>query len=76
VSVKYTADDLFRIARDHLSDVERHEFTFLSINSAFRQGVTEGPDVIFETDELKAFERRLLDKLETIRRIGFRGGRG
>jgi len=56
---KYTSEDLFRIANEHLSDVERQEFIFLCTTSTFREtiGAILGGDVDISNDERNLLER-------------------
>lgn len=71
---KFTADDLFRIAEDNLSDVESFEFKFLCTTFAFRKGVGE---VFGAGLDVSKDERNLLEKIFTKFRSGgfLRGGR-
>lgn len=57
---KFTAEDLFRIAEDNLSDVERVEFIFNCEVSAFRKATSRlfGQQVGIDADE-----QRLLEKI-------------
>ena len=41
---KFTSEDMFRIARNNLSDVEWFEFRFACTTATFREVLTEGSD--------------------------------
>ncbi len=72
---KFTSDDLFRIATDNLSAVQRVEFRFLCATGEFREIVGS----VFERDlNLDKDERNLLERIfsKLARKGILRGGRG
>lgn len=78
MSQKFTADDLFRIADEHLSDIEAFEFRFRCAQGVFREAtgkvLTPQPlqePVSLTKDEVGMFEK-LFQGLQTSRGRGAR----
>lgn len=62
---KFQAEDLFRIAENNLSDVEKVEFEFIAATGGFRRAIS-GEIPIGKAEELSRAATRRLDQLAEI----------